>query len=68
MKAACMSTCRDPENRSRKRCVCGGHSTGARKKRKPWQRNGASSNGRTTGSGPVNGGSSPSAPSHAPVA
>lgn len=34
-KKACMSNCRDPENRSKKDCVCGGHSTGARKKRKP---------------------------------
>lgn len=29
------SECRDPENRSRKLCCCGGHSTRARKKRKP---------------------------------
>ena len=26
MKRACMSNVRDPENRSRKDCVCGGHS------------------------------------------
>lgn len=30
-----MSTVRDPENRSTKPCVCGGHSRGAKKKRKP---------------------------------
>jgi hypothetical protein len=31
-----MSNVRDPENRSRKKCVCGGH--GAKKKRKNWSR------------------------------
>ncbi len=36
-KKATMSNCRDPENRSKKSCVCGGHSTGARKKRKAWK-------------------------------
>lgn len=35
MKKACASTVRDPENRSKKPCVCGGHSRGAKKKRKP---------------------------------
>jgi len=30
-----MSNVRDPENRSKKACVCGGHSRGAKKKRKP---------------------------------
>lgn len=30
-KHACGSNKRDPENRSKKLCVCGGHSTGARK-------------------------------------
>ena len=32
-----MSECRDPQNRSHKACVCGGHSTRDRKrhKRKP---------------------------------
>lgn len=33
MKRACSSNVRDPENRSKKVCVCGGHS--AKKKRKP---------------------------------
>jgi hypothetical protein len=37
MKRACMSNVRDPWNRSKKRCVCGGHSRKAKKKRKPWQ-------------------------------
>jgi hypothetical protein len=27
MKSACMSNVKDPENRSKKDCVCGGHST-----------------------------------------
>lgn len=35
MKKACSSNVRDPENRSKKSCVCGGHSTKAKKKRKP---------------------------------
>jgi hypothetical protein len=30
-KRAVMSTCRDPENRSKKDCVCGGHSQNAKK-------------------------------------
>jgi hypothetical protein len=38
MKWACGSTVRDPENRSRKRCVCGGHSRKARKRRRSWCR------------------------------
>lgn len=38
MKRAVQSTCRDAENRSKKACVCGGHSRKARKKRKTWQR------------------------------
>jgi hypothetical protein len=33
-KRACQSNVRDPENRSKKRCVCGGHSAKAKKKRK----------------------------------
>jgi len=33
-KKACMSNCKDPENRSKKDCVCGAHSHKARKKRK----------------------------------
>lgn len=33
-KKACMSNCKDPENRSKKTCVCGGHSRKARKKKK----------------------------------
>ena len=33
-KKACMSTAKDPENRSKKLCVCGGHSAKARKKAK----------------------------------
>jgi hypothetical protein len=32
------STCKDPENRSKKNCCCGGHSTYARKKRKRFTR------------------------------
>ena len=36
---ACGSTCRDPENRSKKSCVCGGHQgRRGRKKRRPWRR------------------------------
>lgn len=35
MKHACMSNVKDPENRSKKSCVCGGHSKKARKRRKP---------------------------------
>ncbi len=35
MKHACGSSVRDPKNRSKKACVCGGHSTGAKKKPKP---------------------------------
>lgn len=35
MKHACMSNCRDPENRSRKSCCCGTHSH--RKPRKRWR-------------------------------
>ena len=31
MKHVCMSTAKDPENRSKKKCCCGGHSSGARK-------------------------------------
>jgi len=34
MKKACMSNCKDPENRSKKKCVCGGHSTYAKKPRR----------------------------------
>jgi hypothetical protein len=30
----CMSNCRDPENRSRKNCVCGGHNWSNAKKNK----------------------------------
>lgn len=42
MKTALFSNCKDPENRSKKRCVCGGHSRGAknakpRGKIKPWR-------------------------------
>jgi len=37
-KKACMSNVRDPENRSKKGCVCGGHSRAARKKKKKWTR------------------------------
>jgi hypothetical protein len=37
VKRADFSNVRDPENRSRKLCVCGAHSTGARKKMKPWR-------------------------------
>ena len=37
MKKACQSNVRDPENRSRKACVCGGHSRKAKKKRKARQ-------------------------------
>lgn len=32
MKKAIMSECRDPENRSKKACCCGGHSSHDRKK------------------------------------
>ncbi len=35
-KTAIMSNAKDPENRSKKTCVCGGHSTKAKKKRKAW--------------------------------
>ncbi len=37
MKKACMSNAKDPENRSKKDCVCGGHSTKAKnsKRHKP---------------------------------
>ena len=38
MKRAAMSNVRDPENRSKKDCVCGDHSTKAKKKRKPWRK------------------------------
>lgn len=37
-KKATGSTCKDPENRSKKKCVCGGHSWKARKKKKRWSR------------------------------
>ncbi len=38
MNEACMSNCRDPENRSKKGCVCGGHQgKRGRKKRRPWR-------------------------------
>lgn len=37
-KKACMSNARDPENRSKKGCVCGGHSRKARKKKKKKKR------------------------------
>lgn len=30
-KKACLSNCKDPENRSKKDCVCGSHSVKARK-------------------------------------
>ena len=30
MKKACMSNCRDPQNRSEKNCICGCHSTKAK--------------------------------------
>ncbi len=33
MKRACMSNVKDPENRSKKKCCCGGHSLGAKKPR-----------------------------------
>ena len=39
-KKACASNARDPENRSKKACVCGGHSSAAKKKRKPRQARG----------------------------
>ena len=35
MKWAIMSNCKDTSHRSKKDCVCGGHSQKARKKRKP---------------------------------
>ena len=31
MKHACMSNCKDPENRGKKQCCCGGHSSKAKK-------------------------------------
>lgn len=34
MKKVCGSNCKDPENRSKKPCVCGGHSTKAKKPKK----------------------------------
>lgn len=35
MKRACMSNCKDPENRNKwKSCVCGFHSAKAKKRRK----------------------------------
>ena len=34
MKCACMSNCKDPENRSKKKCVCGGHQGKRGKKKK----------------------------------
>lgn len=37
-KRIAQSNCRDPENRSKKRCACGGHSTQARKKKRRWGR------------------------------
>ncbi len=37
MKHASFSNVRDPDNRSKKWCVCGGHSHKARKKRRPWR-------------------------------
>jgi hypothetical protein len=37
VKQACGSNVRDPKDRSKKLCVCGGHSVGARKKTKPWR-------------------------------
>ena len=33
MKLVCMSNVKDPENRSKKKCCCGGHSRGAKKPR-----------------------------------
>jgi hypothetical protein len=38
MKRATGSTVRDPQNRSKKCCVCGGHSQKARQKRRRWNR------------------------------
>ena len=39
MNEACMSNCRDPENRSKKLCVCGGHQgKRGRKKRRSWRK------------------------------
>lgn len=38
IEQATMGNKRDPENRSRKPCACGGHSKKARKKRKRWTR------------------------------
>jgi len=32
MKTVCMSNCKDPENRSKKRCCCGSHSASDVKK------------------------------------
>lgn len=37
MNEATMSDVRDPENRSKKRCACGGHSFKARKRKRPWK-------------------------------
>lgn len=34
MKHTCGSNCKDPENRSKKTCVCGGHSNKAKKPKK----------------------------------
>jgi hypothetical protein len=34
MKKACMSNVKDPENRSKKLCVCGGHSVKAKNAKK----------------------------------
>ena len=33
MKHVCGSNCKDPENRSKKKCCCGGHSQKAKKPR-----------------------------------
>lgn len=37
MKRAICSNVRDPENRSKKRCVCGGHGDQARKRKRQAQ-------------------------------
>lgn len=34
VKRVCGSNCKDPENRSKKKCCCGGHSLKAKKPRK----------------------------------
>lgn len=38
-KKVCGSNCKDPESRSKKKCVCGGHSNKAKKPRKKDNRN-----------------------------